>query len=184
MSTFNVLSNKDVHLFLADDGATSTAATLSNELTMITNFTQPKAKKEFADEQVFGNGGKPIPIPGNLSMESIELTFLRNATDASGDSYTLINNWAEEAMADDSKWKYVFVAIPRISSGQTPTTVYEGYQYRVQPEGVPQLVDNTPGVGQKYSLSLKPDMNDSMPVYIQKTGTTSITWQVKDSAFT
>lgn len=181
MSTFNVLSNKDVHIFLADAGAASTAATLSNELLMITNFTQPKAKKEFADEQVFGNGGKPIPIPGNLSMESIELTFLRNATDAQGDSYPLLNDWAEDAMGDDSKWKYIFVAIPRISSN---ATVYEGYQYRVQPEGVPQLVDNTPGVGQKYSLSLKPDMNDSMPVYIQKTGTTSVTWQVKDSAFT
>ena len=180
MSTFNVLSNKDVHIFLADAAASTTATALSNELNLVTNFTQPKAKKEFADEQVFGNGGKPIPIPGNLSMESIELTFLRQGTDAAGDSYTLLNTWAEEAMGDDSKWKYVFLALPRVDSG---SIVYEGYQYRVQPEGVPQLVDNTPGVGQKYSLSLKPDMNDSGLVYIQKSGTPAA-WQVKSTAFT
>ena len=173
-TTFNVLSNKDVHLFLSDSGQGNAKISLANkELLLITNFTQPKAKKEFADEQVFGNGGKPIPIPGNLSMESIELTFLRQATDDKYDSYPLLNNWAEEAMGDDSKWKYVFVAIPRISGG---STVYEGYQYRVQPEGVPQLVDNTPGVGQKYSLSLKPDMNDSKPVTI--TNDTTNGWEV------
>lgn len=177
MSTFNVLSNKDVHLFLSDTGQDKSKISLADkELLLITNFTQPKAKKEFADEQVFGNGGKPIPIPGNLSMESIELTFLRQATDNTYDSYPLLNNWAEGAMGDDSQWKYIFVAIPRISSGSNPTTVYEGYQYRVQPEGVPQLVDNTPGVGQKYSLSLKPDMNDSKPVPI--THNTTDGWEV------